>query len=69
MRKAIDTGILWFVFGVCATEAVVDTFCPQYGDVLWLRVAGGLAPAVICTLGYLIVTKGRGFDAPSAGAR
>jgi hypothetical protein len=52
MRKAINTGILWFVFGVCATEAIVDTFCPQYGDVLWLRVAGGLAPAVICTLGY-----------------
>jgi hypothetical protein len=58
MKQALSVGFFWFLFGVCATEAVVDTFCPQY-NVLWIRVTGGLAPAVICTLGYLLVTKGR----------
>jgi hypothetical protein len=36
--------VLWcFIFGVCASEAVVETFWPQLGNVLWIRAVGGLA--------------------------
>jgi hypothetical protein len=31
------------ILGVCVTEAVVETFWPQFGNVLWIRIAGGLA--------------------------
>jgi hypothetical protein len=36
--------VLWcFIVGVCASEAVVETFWPQLGNVLWIRAVGGLA--------------------------
>jgi hypothetical protein len=36
-------GLCCFILAVCATEAIVETFWPPLGDVLWVRVAGGLA--------------------------
>ena|ERR1700733_4463215 len=36
-------GLCCFFLGVCETEAVVETFWPQVGDVPWVRAAGGLA--------------------------
>jgi len=29
--------------GVCASEAVVETFWPQLGNVVWIRAVGGFA--------------------------
>jgi hypothetical protein len=36
-------GLFCFIMGVCASEAVVETFWPQLGNVLWIRAVGGLA--------------------------
>ena len=36
-------GLCSFIMGVCASEAVVETFRPQLGDLLWIRAVGGLA--------------------------
>jgi hypothetical protein len=39
----LSAGLSCFILGVCASEAVVETFWPQLGNVLWIRAVGGLA--------------------------
>ena len=39
----LSAGLLCFVMGVCASEAVLETFWPQLGNVLWIRAVGGFA--------------------------
>jgi hypothetical protein len=36
-----------FILGVCVTEAIVETFCPQWDNVIWIRFAGGIGVVVL----------------------
>jgi len=48
--------VLWcFIFGVCASEAVVETFWPQLGNVLWIRAAGGIAGFAAFALAFRLM--------------
>ena len=39
----LSGGLFFFIVGVCASEAIVESFGPQLGDVLWIRAVGGIA--------------------------
>jgi hypothetical protein len=44
--------LLFFVLGVCAAEAIVETFGPQWDNVIWIRFAGGIAALVVLAFGF-----------------
>ena len=43
--------VFFFVLGVCVTEAIVETFWPQWDNVIWIRFVGGIA-LVVLALGF-----------------
>jgi hypothetical protein len=46
--------VLSFDLGVCATEAIVETFWPRWDNVIWIRVAGGIAALVVLAFGIKV---------------
>jgi len=46
--------LLFFVVGVCAAEAIVETFGPQWDNVIWIRFAGGIAALVVLAFGLML---------------
>ncbi len=39
--------VLAFVISACGTEVIVETFWPQFGNVIWIRAAGGILALVV----------------------
>ncbi len=53
----LSAGLFCFIMGVCASEAVVETFLPQLGDVLWSRAVGGLAGLTAFALAFRLMPR------------
>jgi hypothetical protein len=53
----LSAGLFCFIMGVCVSEAVVETFWPQLGNVLWIRAAGGMAGLAAFALAFRLMPR------------
>src|SRR5580704_17400843 len=52
----IIQSVFFFVLGICVTEAIAETFWPQWDNVIWIRFAGGIA-LVVLAFGFRLRSK------------
>jgi hypothetical protein len=49
----LASGVMFFfVLGVCVSEAIVETFWPQWENVIGIRFAGGIAALVVLAFAF-----------------
>lgn len=59
--------LLSFVIGVCGTEVIVETFWPQFGNVIWIRAAGGIVALVVLVSIFNRLNKSAARGASASG--